>query len=239
MSLGLLGTKVGMTHIFDEDGRSIPVTVVDVNGNSVVQVKRNETDGYSAVQLGVTDQKEQRLNKPAAGHFKKHGSAPKKHVREFRVDDDAALENVAEIDFSAGMFADGQWVDVIGTSKGKGFQGVYKRYNFGGLRATHGSMMHRRTGAIGAGSTPGRVWKGTKMPGRHGNYRRTVQNLKVVQSRSDDDVLLIEGAIPGAKGSYVVVRPAKKKPLPENWPPVKSSGSADAEAPAEEAAATE
>jgi len=230
MSLGLLGTKVGMTHVYDEDGRAVPVTVVNVAGNSVVQVKNAETDGYSAVQIGVTDQKPQRLNKPALGHFKKHGSDPKKHVEEFRVDSDEELADVKDIDFSASMFADGQWVDVIGTSKGKGFQGVYKRYSFGGLRATHGSMMHRRTGAIGAGSTPGRVWKGTRMPGRHGGYNRTVQNLKVVQARPDDNVLLIEGAVPGAKGGYVVVRPAIKKALPANWPPKKGAASEEAAA---------
>lgn len=224
MSLGLLGKKIGMTHVFDEEGRAVPVTVIDVAGNSVVQVKNSETDGYSAVQLGITDQKIQRLNKPAAGHFKKHGSGPKKYIREFRVDSDEQIENVAEIDFTASMFNDGQWVDVIGTSKGRGFQGAVKRHGFGGLRMTHGSMMHRRTGAIGAGSTPGRVWKGTKMPGRLGNDQRTVQNLKVVQSRPEDNVLLIEGAVPGSKGSYVIVRPAIKKTLPENWPPRKSSG---------------
>ena len=223
MSLGLLGKKVGMTHVFDEEGRAVPVTVIDVAGNSVVQVKKADSDGYSAVQLGITEQKEQRLNKPSAGHFKKHGSSPRKYVREFRVASDAELEDVATIDFSAAMFADGQWVDVIGTSKGRGFQGAVKRHGFGGLRMTHGSMMHRRTGAIGAGSTPGRVWKGTKMPGRLGNDRKTVQNLKVVQSRPEDNVLLIEGAVPGSKGSYVIVRPAIKKAMPENWPPKKSS----------------
>ena len=207
MSLGLLGKKVGMTTVYTEEGEAVAVTVIDVAGNSVVQVKNAENDGYSAVQLGITDQKEQRLNKPEAGHFKKHGSAPKKHILEFRVDSDEELAEVDSIDFSAGMFAEGQFVDVIGNSKGKGFQGVYKRYNFGGLRQTHGSMMHRRTGAIGAGSTPGRVWKGTRMPGHHGTDRRTVQNLKVIQSRGEDNVLLIEGAIPGSKGSYVVVRP--------------------------------
>lgn len=223
MSLGLLGKKVGMTHVFDEEGRAVPVTVIDVSGNSVVQVKKTETDGYAAVQLGVTEQKEQRLSKPAAGHFKKHGSAPRKYVREFRVDSDDNLESVEDIDFTASMFADGQWVDVIGTSKGRGFQGAVRRHGFGGLRMTHGSMMHRRTGAIGAGSTPGRVWKGTKMPGRLGNDRKTVQNLKVVQSRPDENVLLIEGAVPGSKGSYVIVRPAVKKALPDNWPPKKQA----------------
>ncbi len=225
MSLGLLGKKVGMTHVYDEDGRAVPVTVVDVAGNSVVQIKKSDTNGYSAVQIGINDQKEQRLSKPLAGHFKQHESAPKKLVREFRVDSDEELEQIKEVDFTASMFADGQWVDVIGTSKGKGFQGAVKRYKFGGLRMTHGSMMHRRTGAIGAGSTPGRVWKGTKMPGRHGNYRTTVQNLKVVQARAEDNVLLIEGAVPGSKGSYMVIRPAVKKALPENWPPKKAETS--------------
>ena len=194
MSIGLLGKKIGMTRIYDEDGAMIPVTVIDVSGNTVLQKKTTETDGYNAVQVGYDKQKEKRATKARAGHFKKHNSEPKRYVKEFRFDADLP--------------------DNIGTTKGKGFQGVYRRYNFGGLPAAHGSMMHRRPGSIGAGSTPGRVWKNTKMPGRMGGRRVTVQNLKVVQSRPDDNVLLISGAVPGSKGGYVIIRPAIKKQSP-------------------------
>jgi len=213
MSIGLLGKKIGMTHVFLEDGTAQPVTVVDVKGNHVLQGKNGEVDGYNAVQIGYDDRKEQRVNKPELGHFKKHNTSPKYIVREFRLADGEEAPVEGEIAPST-IFQEGQWIDVIGTSKGKGFQGVMKRYGFGGLRQTHGSMMHRRTGAIGAGSTPGRVWKNQKMPGRQGNYRRTVQNLKIVAVREEDGVILISGSFPGAKGSYVVVRPAKKKPAP-------------------------
>lgn len=212
MSIGLLGKKIGMTHIYLEDGTAQAVTVVEVKGNAITQKKTRETDGYSAIQVGFDDGKEARFNRPSLGHFQKAGSAPKKFVTEFRLESDDELPEGTEL--GASTFQAGQWVDVIGTTKGKGFQGVVKRYGFGGLRMTHGSMMHRRTGAIAAGSTPGRVWKNQKMPGRHGNYRRTVQNLKVVSVREDDGVVLIGGAIPGANGSYVVIRPAKKKPAP-------------------------
>lgn len=209
MSLGLLGKKIGMTRLFDQAaGIMIPVTVVDVSGNAYVQAKTVEKDGYSAVQVGFGDQKEFRLSKPALGHFKKHGSTPKRLVQEFRfTNGEAAPETHPGIE----LFTAGQFVDVIGTSKGKGFQGAVKRHGFGGLRMTHGSMMHRRTGAIGCRSTPGRVWKNQKMPGHLGSVKSTVQNLKVVAVRPEDGVILISGAIPGANGGYVTVRPAKKK----------------------------
>ncbi|MEM7387491.1 MAG: 50S ribosomal protein L3 [Verrucomicrobiota bacterium] len=212
MSLGLIGKKLGMTRVYAEDGTSVAVTVIDVAGNSVVQRKTQESDGYTGVQVGFDDQKEHRLSKPEKGHFAKHGSGPKRRIREFRLESD---DQLPEGDVPITTFQDGQSIDVIGTTKGKGFQGVYKRYGFGGLPMTHGSMMHRRPGGIGCGTTPGRVWKNTEMPGRHGNYRRTVQNLKVVQVREDDQVILVSGAVPGSKGSYVLIRPAKKKPLPE------------------------
>jgi len=209
MSLGLLGKKIGMTRLFDEEARTmIPVTVIDVSGNAILQTKTPEKDGYSAVQVGYGDQKEQRVNKPDLARFKKAGSAPKRHIQEFRFETGAALP---EVHTGLETFTAGQWVDVIGHSKGKGFQGAVKRYGFGGLKMTHGSMMHRRTGAIAAGSTPGRVWKGQKMPGHMGTTRTTVQNLKVVAVRPEDGVILISGAIPGTKGSYVTVRAAKKK----------------------------
>lgn len=215
MSLGLLGKKVGMTRVFDhETGAMIAVTVVDVAGNEFVQKKITEKDGYAGVQVGYEDQKEHRVNQAEMGHFKANKAAPKKLVREFRFDNDEALDQYADGHPGVELFQDGQYVDVIGTTKGKGFQGVVKRWGFGGLPMTHGSMMHRRPGGVGAGTWPGRIWKNKKMPGRHGHYRRTVQNLKVVQVRGEDNVLLISGAVPGPNGSYVVVRPAVKKPLP-------------------------
>ncbi|MFT5105200.1 MAG: large subunit ribosomal protein L3 [Pseudoalteromonas tetraodonis] len=213
MSIGLLGKKIGMTRIYNEDGAMVPVTVVEVSDNTVLQIRNGETDGYTAVQVGYDEQIEKRVNKPELGHFKKAKSDPKRFIREFRTKDG---EEIPELGSKVGvdLFEAGQFVDIIGTSKGKGFQGVYKRYNFGGLKETHGSMMHRRTGSIGPGSTPGRVWKNTKMPGRHGTDRVTIQNLKVVEARPDDNVLLISGAIPGAKGGYIVIRPAVKKAKP-------------------------
>lgn len=204
-----------MTRVFDDEGVAIPVTVVDVGGNQILQRKTSDKNGYSAVQVGFDEQKESRLSKPALGHVTAQGGRPKKLIREFRFENDGALPEEDLKDLRASLFQAGQWVDVAGTTKGKGFQGVVKRYGFGGLPKTHGSMMHRRPGAVGCGTTPGRIWKGRKMPGRHGNYRRTVQNLKVVQVREEDGLLLISGALPGAKGSYVVVRPAVKKPQPE------------------------
>jgi large subunit ribosomal protein L3 len=209
MSLGLLGKKIGMTRLFDSQaGIMIPVTVIDVSGNTILQVKTPEKDGYSAVQVGYGDQKEQRVNKPDLGRFKKAGSTPKRFVSEFRFANGTATP---ETHPGLELFTAGQWVDVIADSKGKGFQGVYKRYGFGGLKQTHGSMMHRRTGAIGCRSTPGRVWKNQKMPGHMGTTRTTVQNLKIVAIRSEDGVILVSGAVPGAKGGYVTVRSAKKK----------------------------
>jgi large subunit ribosomal protein L3 len=209
MSLGLLGKKLGMTRLFDQQaGIMIPVTVIDVSGNTILQSKSADKDGYSAVQVGFDDQKEQRVSKPALGHFKKAGSSPKRFIREFRFENGAALP---EAHPGMEVFTAGQWVDVIGESKGKGFQGAVKRHGFGGLRMTHGSMMHRRTGAIGCRSTPGRVWKNQKMPGHMGTTRITVQNLKVVAVRPEDGVILVSGAVPGTKGSYLTVRAAKKK----------------------------
>lgn len=209
MSLGLLGKKLGMTRLFDEQaGAMIPVTVIEVSGNTILQVKTPEKEGYTAVQVGYGEQSEKRAIKPELGHLKKTGSTPKRFIREFRLDDGA---EAPEAHPGLETFTEGQWVDVIGNSKGRGFQGAVKRHGFGGLKQTHGSMMHRRTGAIAAGSTPGRVWKNQKMPGHMGTTRTTVQNLKVVAVRPEDGVILVSGAIPGANGDYVTVRPAKKK----------------------------
>lgn len=214
MSLGLIGKKIGMTKVYTEKGEAIAVTVVDVSGNALIQVKQaSGKDGYSAVQVGYDDQKESRMTKPVLGHFKKHGVTAKRIIKEFRVTSDDQLP-AADAKIDASLFSNGQWVDVIGTTKGKGFQGVVKRWNFAGQPQTHGSMMHRRPGSIGCRLTPGLVWKNQKMPGHDGVDRVTTQNLKVIQSRPEEGVLLISGAIPGNKGSIVVVRPAKKKPAP-------------------------
>jgi large subunit ribosomal protein L3 len=211
MALGLIGKKLGMMKVYTDKGEAIAVTVVDVSGNSIIQVKQKAgKDGYSAVQVGFGEQKESRVSKPLIGHFKKHGSNVKRIVKEFRLGGDDQLP-AADSKLDASLFSNGQWVDVIGTTKGKGFQGVMKRWNFSGQPATHGHMMHRRPGSIGCRLTPGLVWKNQKMPGHDGVERVTTQNLKVVQSRPEDGVLLISGAIPGNKGSIVVVRPAKKK----------------------------
>jgi len=199
-----------MTKIYTDKGEAVAVTVVDVSGNQVIQVKRSDgKDGYTAVQVGYGEQKEFRITKPLMGHFKKHGSGAKKIVKEFRLTADDQLPG-EEFKYDASMFANGQIVDVIGTTKGKGFQGVVKRYNFAGQPQTHGSMMHRRPGSIGCRLTPGLVWKNQKMPGHDGVDRRTTQNLIVVQSRPEEGLLLIKGSIPGNKGSIVVVRPGKK-----------------------------
>lgn len=212
MSIGLIGKKVGMTRIFNEEGEAVAVTVIDVSDNVFLQKKTEEKEGYSAVQVGFDEQKEARLNRAAQGHVKSTGGSPKKKVLEFRVDSDDQLPEVDHPGVT--LFSEGEWVDVIGTSKGKGFQGVVKRFHFAGQPMSHGHMMHRRPGGVGAGTDPGRIWKNKEMPGRHGNYRKTVQNLKVVQVREEDNVILISGAVPGAKGGYVVIRPAIKKENP-------------------------
>ena len=212
MKYGLLGKKIGMTRIYDEKGRVTPVTVVAVGGNTLLQVKTLEKDGYSAIQVGFDTQKASRLGKAELGHFKKAGSDPKKLVGEFRL---LATEKVeGELNLTANHFQAGQIVDVIGTSKGKGFQGIMKKHGADGQPASHGSMMHRRPGSIGCRSTPGRIFKNKSMPGHMGDDQITVQNLIVVAVRETEQVLLIKGAIPGANGGYVVVRPAKKAPLP-------------------------
>jgi large subunit ribosomal protein L3 len=209
MKIGLLGRKIGMTRVYDSNGKATPVTVIEAGGNSVVQVKTPEKEGYNAIQVGFETQKESRLNKAELGHFKKAAVEPKKLLREFRLPDEAQV--TGDVDLSVNQFQPGEFVDIIGRSKGKGFQGVVKKHNFAGQPAAHGSKMHRRNGAIGNRSTPGRVWKNMGMPGHLGDDRVTVQNLRVVQVRSEENVILVSGAVPGANGSYVVVRPAKKK----------------------------
>jgi large subunit ribosomal protein L3 len=208
MKIGLLGKKLGMTRVYDEKGVATPVTVVEAGGNTAVQIKTEDNDGYVGVQVGFDTQKEQRMTQPLLGHFKRAGSEPKKLLKEFRLPDGTTLDGA--LDLSVSQFAVGDVVDVIGRSKGKGFQGVIKKHNMDGQGMSHGSMMHRRNGAIGNRSTPGRIWKNMGMPGHMGDERVTVQNLKVVQVRPEEGVILISGAVPGANGSYIVVRPAKK-----------------------------
>jgi large subunit ribosomal protein L3 len=208
MKIGLLGKKLGMTRVYDASGRSTAVTVIEAGGNVVVQTKTVSREGYSALQVGYDDQKPQRLSKPALGHFQKGAASPKKLLKEFRVSGDAA--ELAAATLSVTQFEVGDIVDVIGKSKGKGFQGVVRKHNAAGQPQSHGSMMHRRPGAIGMRSTPGRIWKNASMPGHMGDERKTIQNLRVVQVRAEDNVILVAGAVPGPTGSYVVVRPAIK-----------------------------
>jgi large subunit ribosomal protein L3 len=212
MSQGLIGKKLGMTHVDQKDGSSVAVTVIDVKGNQVLQVKKvSEKDGYTAVQVGYGEQLERRIKRAKMGHLKRWSGAPKKKLVEFRAASEETLPTPGQ-ELTVDLFPAGAWVDVIGTTKGRGFQGVVKRYNFAGQPQSHGSMMHRRPGSIGCRLTPGLVWKNQKMPGHMGQKRRTTQNLQIVQSRPEEGVLLVSGAVPGSTGSYVIVRPAIKDP---------------------------
>src|SRR2546422_1691981 len=209
MSIGLLGQKIGMTSVYDVRGRLCPVTVIAVGDNVLLRRLTEKNEGYSAVQIGFSAQKESRVNKSLLGEFKKAGVEPQKFVREFRLATDLPE---GEINLSVTQFHAGDYVDVIGRSKGKGFQGVMKKHNFHGQGAAHGSKTHRRIDAVGNRSTPGRIWKNQGMPGHLGDERVTVQNLQVMQVRESEKIILISGAVPGANGSYVVVRPAVKHP---------------------------
>lgn len=210
MMKSILGKKVGMTQIFDQDGTVIPVTLVEAGPCYVTQKKTVEKDGYNAIQLGFEEVHEKRLTKPLLGHLKRSNSPSVKHMREFRVADPEEYTDGQKIDVS--IFAVGDTVDVVGTSKGKGFAGVVKRHGFRGGPKTHGqSDRWRASGSVGAGSTPGRVLKGIRMAGRMGNERVTVQNLKVALVDPDKNLLAVKGAIPGAKNSLVVVCEAVKK----------------------------
>ncbi len=204
MSLGIIGKKVGMTRVFNDKGESVPVTVINVEPNVVAQVKTTETDGYNAVQITTGGRKASKVSAPAAGHFKKAGVEAGSITREFRTDQEFNAGDTLELT----MFEDGQKVRVTGTSKGKGFQGVIKRYNFHMQDATHGnSLSHRAPGSIGQCQTPGRVFKGKKMSGHMGAERVTTKNLEVVRVDQENNLLLIKGAVPGAKTSTVIVRP--------------------------------
>ena len=207
--LGLLGKKLGQTRVYDATGKVVSVTVVLAGPNRVVHCKTVDSDGYQAVQLGFEEQKPQRVTKPLLGHFKKHGGPPMKQLREFR---DYPIPVKPGDVLGATVFAAGDYVDAIGVTKGRGFEGVVKRHGFRGGDITHGAKgWHRRPGAIGQRLFPGTVMRGTRMPGHMGQVRRTVQNLQVVAVREADNLLLIQGAIPGAAGDYVVIREAKKR----------------------------
>jgi large subunit ribosomal protein L3 len=208
--LGLLGKKLGQTRVYDAKGVVHSVTVVAVGPNRVIQVKTQETDGYNAVQLGFDDQKEHRVTKPLLGHIKKHNATPVKRIKEFR---DFTLTVKPGDTVGANIFAAGDFVDAIGITKGRGFEGVMKRHNFRGGDSTHGAKgFKRRPGAIGQRLFPGTVMRGMRMPGHMGQVQVTTQNLEVIQVREDDNLLLIKGAIPGSNDSYVIIRESKKLP---------------------------
>ena len=212
---GVIAKKLGMTRLFMEDGRQVPVTVLQLDKLQVVAQRTTDKDGYSAVQLGAGTAKVKRVSAPMRGHFAKASVEPKRKLAEFRVDPENLL-NVGE-EIIADHYFEGQFVDVTGTSIGKGFAGAMKRHNFGGLRASHGvSISHRSHGSTGQCQDPGRVFKGKKMAGHMGAARVTTQNLQVVRTDSDRGLIMIKGAVPGSKGGWVTIKDAVKKPFPEN-----------------------
>jgi len=207
MKKALLGRKLGMTQIFSEHGKVIPVTVIEAGPCTVVQVKTKDADGYDAVQLGFGDVKAKKVTKPAAGHFKKANVEPKKHLREFRLEE--ISYNVGD-ELKADLFTAGEFVDITGTTKGKGFQGVIKRHGQSRGPMGHGSMYHRRPGSMGPTSTPGRVFKGKKLPGHMGMQTVTIQKLEVVNVDLDKNVILVKGSVPGNKGAILKIRNSVK-----------------------------
>lgn len=209
MNKFFLGKKLGMTQVFNENGNIIPVTVVETSPCTVVQLKTEETDGYVAVKVGYENILERKLNKPEKGLFAKNKIAPKKFLKEFRVDSVENYQVGQDLKISE-MFENGEKIDITGISKGKGFQGVIKRYGHARGKETHGSMYHRRVGSMGACSTPGRVFKGKKLPGHMGNEKVTVQNLELVKIDNDRNIILVKGAVPGPKGAYLVIKGAVK-----------------------------
>ena len=208
MKKGLIGRKIGMTQIFDEKGNVIPVTVIEAGPCVVAQVKTVETDGYNAIQLGFGEVKDKHINKPEAGHFAKAKLANKKHLREFRLEDITSYKVGDEVKLD--IFEAGERIDVQGTSKGKGFQGVIKRHGQHRGPMGHGSMYHRRPGSMGSTSTPGRVFKGKKLPGHMGKVTVTIQSLDVVRVDTDKNVLLVKGSVPGPKGAILKVKSTVK-----------------------------
>jgi len=244
MRTGLIAQKLGMTRVFDDTGNHVPVTVLKLDGCDVVDQRTMDRDGYTAVQLGTGAAKPKRVSQAMRGHFAKAKVEPRRKVVEFRVSEDALVDIGTRL--AVDHFVSGQYVDVTGTSIGKGFAGAMKRHNFGGLRASHGvSVSHRSHGSTGQCQDPGKVFKGKKMAGHMGAVRVTTQNLRVVTTDGDEGLILIEGAVPGSKGGYVLIRDAIKKALPEDvpFPTVASDAAPVAEeavaenAPAEDAAA--
>ena len=238
MRSGVIAKKLGMTRLFMEDGRQVPVTVLQLDGLQVVAQRTADKDGYTAVQLGAGSAKAKRVPAPMRGHFAKASVAPKRKLAEFRVSPENLIEVGEEI--TADHYFEGQFVDIAGTSIGKGFAGAMKRHNFGGLRASHGvSISHRSHGSTGQCQDPGKVFKGKKMAGHMGAARVTTQNLQVVKTDSDRGLIMVKGAVPGSKGGWVTIKDAVKKPFPENAilpAALKSAGEAARKA-AEEAAA--
>ena len=208
---GIIGKKLGMTQVYDENGKVVPVTVIQAGPCPVLDIRTQEADGYSALQLGFGKRKAKNISKAVLGHLAKSQNAenPPALIKEVRLTEDSSVELGSFI--TVADFSDIAFVDVIGTTKGKGFQGVVKRYNFGGGRASHGGDWTRKPGSIGMCEFPGEVYKGRKMPGQTGNVQRTIMGLKVISVRTEDNVLLVKGAVPGPKGGTVVVRTAKKK----------------------------
>jgi len=235
---GVIAKKVGMTRLFMDDGKQIPVTVLQLDKLQVVAKRTPETDGYSAVQLGAGTAKAKRTSQAMRGHFAVAKVEPKRKIAEFRVDPENLIDVGEEI--TANHYFEGQFVDVSGTSIGKGFAGAMKRHNFGGLRASHGvSISHRSHGSTGQCQDPGRVFKGKKMAGHMGAARVTTQNLQVVRTDADRGLIMVKGAVPGSKGGWVTIKDAVKKPFPENaiLPAALASAAAEAAKAAEEAAA--
>jgi large subunit ribosomal protein L3 len=238
MRSGVIAKKLGMTRLFMEDGRQVPVTVLQLDGLQVVSTRTADRDGYTAVQLGAGTAKAKRVAAPMRGHFAKASVAPKRKLAEFRVSPENLIEVGEEI--TADHYFEGQFVDIAGTSIGKGFAGAMKRHNFGGLRASHGvSISHRSHGSTGQCQDPGKVFKGKKMAGHMGAARVTTQNLQVVKTDSDRGLIMVKGAVPGSKGGWVTIKDAVKKPFPENaiLPAALKSAADAARKAAEEAAA--
>ena len=235
MRSGVIARKLGMTRVFTESGRHVPVTVVKMDEVQVVSVRQQERDGYTALQLGAGTAKAKNVSKALRGHFAKANVLPKSKMAEFRVSEDAVLEVGATI--APSHFVAGQKVDVVGTTQGKGFAGAMKRHNFGGLRASHGvSISHRSHGSTGQCQEPGKVFKGKKMAGHMGATRNTTQNIEVVAVDDEEGVVLLQGAVPGPKGGWVLISDAIKAKLPEGIPfPAGLLGDAVEEAPEEEA----
>lgn len=208
MALGIVGTKLGMTQVFDAEGKAVPVTVIQAGPCPVTQIKTEETDGYSAIQVGYGEVKPKALNKPLLGHLAKSGTGPVRHLQEYRVENPGEYQLGQEI--KADIFSAGEIVDAIGTSIGRGFAGYQKRHNFGRGPMSHGSKNHRLPGSVGAGTTPGRVYPGKRMAGRLGGKQVTVRKLTVVRVDAERNLLLVKGAVPGKRGALLNIMPEKK-----------------------------